>query len=177
LVNDLLDVSRVAREQVSLEREPVELAEVVREALEQVQPFAVEKDQAVTSVLPAQPAYVLGDRKRLVQVVVNLLQNAVKFTPAGGRIDLQVDADHEHVRVKVCDDGQGMDEELLQNAFELFRQGASTSDRAKGGLGIGLALVKSLVEMHGGTVSARSDGPGKGCEFEVVLPRLRAADK
>jgi PAS domain S-box-containing protein len=176
LVNDLLDVSRISRGLVAIDTAPVDVAALAREALEQVHPFAFDKHHQLVSVLPPQPLCVEGDHKRLVQVLVNLLQNAVKFTPAGGLVHLEVSADAGHVRVKVRDNGPGMDGELLEGCFEMFRQGARSTDRARGGLGIGLALVKSLVEMHGGTVTARSDGAGKGSEFEVVLPRMGSAE-
>jgi CheY-like chemotaxis protein/anti-sigma regulatory factor (Ser/Thr protein kinase) len=121
-------------------------------------------------------AFVHGDQKRLVQTVVNLLNNAAKYTPEGGNITVTVDVQDEHVVLSVSDNGIGMEAELVDRAFELFAQAERSIDRSEGGLGIGLALVKSLVELHGGTVSAYSSGLGRGSEFTIRLPRLRSSD-
>ena len=117
------------------------------------------------------PLLVWGDHKRLVQVLANLLNNAAKYTPAGGNIVLQVEALEGYVGLTVRDSGIGMSPELVESAFELFAQAQRTSDRAEGGLGIGLALVRGIVELHGGTVTAHSKGLGLGSEFRVLLPR------
>jgi CheY-like chemotaxis protein/anti-sigma regulatory factor (Ser/Thr protein kinase) len=122
--------------------------------------------------LPSDDAQVEGDRKRLVQVFANILGNAAKYTPEGGRIDVRVRRDGGNVAVDVCDNGIGMTPDLAARAFDLFSQAERSADRSQGGLGIGLALVKSLVELHAGTVAAHSDGPGRGSRFTVVLPRL-----
>jgi PAS domain S-box-containing protein len=170
LVDDLLDVSRVTRGLVQLEPETLAVNELVVEALEQVQPAAAARHHTVTRTLPAQTAHVHGDRKRLVQVVVNLLGNAVKYTPEGGRITVSAAHEDGQVAVRVADDGIGMSPALCTAAFEMFAQGQRSADRSQGGLGIGLALVKSLVELHGGSVAAHSDGPGRGSTFTLTLP-------
>jgi len=120
------------------------------------------------------PAPVYGDRHRLVQVVANLLNNAAKYTPEGGHVQVRLELLPEAVAVAVRDDGVGMSPALVEAAFELFAQAKRTSERTQGGLGIGLALVKGLVKLHGGDVSAFSPGPGRGSEFRVMLPRLGA---
>jgi PAS domain S-box-containing protein len=177
LIDDLLDVSRVTRGLITLERAPVPLAGAIAEAVEQVRPQVKAKGHRLELHLPSDEALVSGDRKRLVQVFANILGNAAKYTPNqppdGGRIDLHLRVDDATVTVDVCDNGIGMTPELTANAFELFSQAERSADRAQGGLGIGLALVRSLVELHDGTVSAHSDGPGRGSRFTVVLPRLR----
>ncbi|MFL6674118.1 MAG: ATP-binding protein [Massilia sp.] len=172
LVNDLLDVSRVTRGLVTLEKDELDVNIIVSNAVEQVRPLIDARRHALTLQLSGQPAHVLGDRTRLVQVVSNLLNNAAKYTAAGGQLILAVTADEHQVEVAVRDNGVGIDAEILPYIFELFTQAERTPDRSQGGLGIGLALVKSLVGLHGGSVEARSDGPGKGSEFVVRLPRL-----
>jgi signal transduction histidine kinase len=116
-----------------------------------------------------------GDHTRLVQVVTNLLNNAAKYTPEGGRIDAELTAEHGFARLRVIDNGNGIGADLLPAVFDLFTQGSRTLDRAQGGLGLGLALVRKLVELHGGGVSAASAGPGKGSTFTVCLPLLADA--
>jgi PAS domain S-box-containing protein len=170
LVNDLLDVSRVTRGIATLEMAPVDARTVVADAVDQVRPLIEARRHAlhVQSCSAAVP--LLGDPKRLVQVLVNLLNNAAKFTREGGRIALAMDVVDGHVQWTVSDNGIGMEPELVERAFELFAQAERTADRSQGGLGIGLALVKSLVELHQGTVSAQSAGPGQGSLFTVRLP-------
>jgi PAS domain S-box-containing protein len=175
LIDDLLDVSRVTRGLITLERAPVALAGVIAEAVEQVRPQVKAKNHHLELHLPSDDAQVLGDRKRLVQVFANMLGNAARYTADGGRIDLHLRLESGRVMVDVCDNGIGMAPELTARAFELFSQAERSADRSQGGLGIGLALVKSLVELHDGTVSAHSDGPGRGSRFTVALPRLRGA--
>ncbi len=170
LVDDLLDVSRVTRGLVQLEPEILAVDDLVQEAMEQVQPAAAARHHALTRTLPARAVHVRGDRKRLVQVLVNLVGNAVKYTPEGGEIALAVLPGEDWVTVRVRDNGIGMSPELCTSAFEMFAQGQRSADRSQGGLGIGLALVKSLVELHGGEVAAHSDGPGQGSTFTVGLP-------
>ncbi|CAN7530184.1 ATP-binding protein [Massilia sp. LjRoot122] len=171
LVDDLLDVSRVTRGLVVLSKERTDINGVVLEAIEQVQALVRDKGhQLEVAVLP-QPCFVLGDRKRLVQVVGNLLHNAAKFTGRGGRIEVSVSAAGEAVLVEVRDNGIGMLADELERAFDMFVQGERTPDRSLGGLGIGLALVRSLVELHGGSVHVASGGQGKGTTFTVRLPR------
>lgn len=177
LVDDLLDVSRVTRNLVTLEKVELDVRNIVLDALEQARPLLESRRHYLNLLQPSAPAFVDGDNKRLVQVVSNLLNNAAKYTPEGGTITLRVEVQGEHVLLCVADSGVGMEPELIKRAFNLFSQAERTSDRSQGGLGIGLALVKSLVELHGGTVTARSAGLGKGSEFTVCLPRLRFRDE
>jgi PAS domain S-box-containing protein len=173
LVDDLLDVSRVTRGLVELDRAPVELPDIVAAAIEQVRPMISARAHRLAVHLAPMAGRILGDEKRLVQVVTNLLTNAAKYTPDGGDIAVRAaEADGAFI-LTVSDNGIGMSPELLQRAFELFTQAERTSDRTQGGLGIGLALVRSLVQLHGGTVSAQSSGPGQGTEFTVRLPQMQ----
>jgi signal transduction histidine kinase/ActR/RegA family two-component response regulator len=171
LIDDLLDVSRVTRGLAKLDRAPLDLAQVVADAVEQVTPLIEARRHRLALRLPDRPAIVDADRKRLVQVLTNLLNNAVKYTPEGGQLAVEVEADSEsQVRLVVTDNGIGMAPELVERAFDLFTQAERSADRASGGLGLGLALVKSLVELHGGTVSCESEGLGRGSRFVVSLP-------
>lgn len=172
MVDDLLDVSRVTRGLVEFERAPVDVRAVVAAAVEQAEPTLQARRHGLEVETGGGPAIVMGDRHRLVQVVCNLLQNAAKYTPREGRIVLAVDASGERVRIRVADNGVGMEPSLLPHVFDLFTQAERTPDRSQGGLGIGLALVRSIVRGHGGSVSASSGGPGRGSTFEVVLPRV-----
>jgi signal transduction histidine kinase/CheY-like chemotaxis protein len=172
LVNDLLDVSRVTRGLVALDKEEHDINAVVASAVEQVRPL-VESRRHVLALAPCPaPVHVVGDRTRLVQVVSNILNNAAKYTAPRGTIDLRVSADAGEVTVSVRDNGMGIEPDVLPYIFDLFTQAERTPDRSQGGLGIGLALVKSLVALHGGSVQARSDGLGQGSEFIIRLPRL-----
>jgi CheY-like chemotaxis protein/anti-sigma regulatory factor (Ser/Thr protein kinase) len=148
---------------------------VVAGALEQVRPLIESRRHSLTMQLSGEPVHVLGDRTRLVQVLSNILNNAAKYTPAGGQIVLRVTAPDDQVVVTVSDNGVGIEPDVLPYIFELFTQAERTPDRSQGGLGIGLALVKSLVALHGGSVDARSEAPGRGSEFEIRLPRLDAS--
>jgi PAS domain S-box-containing protein len=170
LVNDLLDVSRVTRGMVQLEQAPVDVKAVVTSAAEQVHPLVEAGRHTLALQLGSAPAGVLGDRARLIQVTANLLANAAKYTPPGGRITLALDVEDGMVRISVTDNGNGIEPALLPHVFDLFVQGKRTPDRAQGGLGLGLALVKNIVQMHGGTVAAHSAGPGAGSTFTVELP-------
>lgn len=174
LIEDLLDVSRVTRGLVTIEKLPVDLKEVVAEAVEQARPVIEARSHRLSLQIAPQPAMVAGDRKRLVQVLTNILNNAAKYTPEHGEIRLVLDVKEtgDIVTLSVRDNGVGMSADLAARAFELFEQGARTSDRALGGLGIGLALVRSLVHLHGGTVTAHSEGLDRGSEIAVSLPRL-----
>ena len=176
LLDDLLDVSRVTRGQVTLDRKPVDLKTVATEALEQVRPLLEAKAHHLDIQLATESTLVAGDRLRLVQVLVNVLNNAIRYTPNGGRIGLRMTGDDHHLTLRVRDNGIGMSSELMNVAFELFTQGERSSDRSQGGLGIGLALVHSLVHLHGGTARLHSGGMGLGSEVTVVLPRLMAGD-
>lgn len=172
LVDDLLDVSRVNRGLVELEKLPLDMRHVVTDAVEQVNPLIQARRHHLTLHSSPDAATVMGDNKRLVQVVANLLNNAAKYTPEGGHITVLLVIEDRDVVLTVRDNGIGMNADLLSRVFELFTQAERSSDRALGGLGLGLALVKSLVELHGGSVAARSRGNGLGSEFTVRLPRL-----
>jgi signal transduction histidine kinase/ActR/RegA family two-component response regulator len=171
LVDDLLDVSRVTRGLVSLSTHVLDLKSVIDDAAEQIRPLIAARRHRVVVDLPQEPAHVKGDHKRLVQVVANLLGNATKYTPEGGQIELRLAQVENDYVLTVADDGIGMEAGLVARVFDLFTQAERTPDRSQGGLGLGLALAKSLVELHGGAVSARSDGLGHGSTFEVRLPR------
>jgi PAS domain S-box-containing protein len=175
LVDDLLDVSRVTRGLVELESERVDLKAVVANAVEQARPLVEARRHRFDQAVDAAPAWVDGDRIRLVQVVANLLNNAAKYTPQGGAIALSLDVLGERATISVRDNGIGIGPDLLPQVFDLFTQAERTPDRAQGGLGLGLALVKSLVGLHGGSVEARSEGPGLGSTFSVSLPLAQAA--
>jgi signal transduction histidine kinase len=172
LIDDLLDVSRVTRGLVTLHLQPLEIGTVVREALEQVRPLIAARGHRIDLRLPAAPVLVSGDRTRLVQVLANLLNNAAKYTPEGGELALHLAAGADQLALTVSDNGIGMTPAVLENAFGLFTQAERTPDRSQGGLGIGLALVKSIVELHHGRVSAVSAGLGRGSAFIIVLPAL-----
>jgi len=173
LVDDLLDVSRVTRGLVALELQPIDLKSVVAVAVEQAKPLVEARGHSLHVHIDAEHALVMADATRLVQVVVNLLSNAAKYTPQRGRLDVSVAAQDAWAGVTVQDNGSGIDPALLPHVFDIFTQGVRTPDRSEGGLGIGLALVKSLVTMHGGSVVAHSAGAGTGSRFEVRLPLLR----
>ena len=171
LVDDLLDVSRVTRGLVVVDKGRIELGAVLAEAVEQVQPLVASRRHRLDVDVEGAPLVVSGDAKRLVQVVANLLNNANKYTPEGGRIELRLAQDGPDYVLTVLDDGIGMEPQLVARVFDLFTQAERTPDRSQGGLGLGLALAKSLVELHGGTVKAESAGLGKGSTFTVRLPR------
>jgi nitrogen-specific signal transduction histidine kinase len=177
LIDDLLDVSRVTRGLVVLARDEVDLRHVIEDAVEQVRPLIeARRHQLALHLEPeAGSAFVEGDPKRLVQVVANLLNNAAKYTPEGGRLAVWMGVTPDHVLVSVADNGIGIAADLLPTVFDLFSQAERTPDRAQGGLGLGLALVKSLVELHGGMVTANSDGRNMGTEFTLRLPRMQRA--
>jgi PAS domain S-box-containing protein len=176
MLDDLLDVSRVTRGMVELSKTVIDCKQVVAAALEQVNPLIETRGHKVSTQITYEQARVVGDEKRLVQVLANLLNNAAKYTPARGAIELALRVDGGEVVVTVADNGAGIAADLLPHVFELFVQGARTPDRAQGGLGLGLPLIKSLVELHGGRVAANSGGPGAGSVFEVRLPRHQVAD-
>ncbi len=174
LLDQLLDVARVISGKVDLAKDHVDLAEVVRAAVESCKPLMEAGKHVLTLTLPPEHgAFVMGDAVRLTQVVENLLTNAIKYTEEGGQIGVAIEWDHDKVRVAVRDTGIGMSAEFLPHVFEVFTQAPRTLDRAKGGLGLGLPLVRRLVDMHGGQVNASSAGPGQGSEFVVTLPLLR----
>ncbi len=170
LVDDLLDVSRVTRGLVKLESEVLDLNKVAMAAVEQARPHIEERRHALVVDLPAEQVPVEGDRTRLIQVLVNLLNNSAKYTPAGGRITLSVKSDGLSATVDVQDNGSGIGPQLLPHVFDLFTQADRAPDRSQGGLGIGLALVKSIVRMHEGSVAAYSAGAQQGTTMTVTLP-------
>ncbi|MET0982577.1 MAG: PAS domain-containing protein [Telluria sp.] len=177
LINDLLDVSRVTRGLVTLDNAPQDIRRIVAEAVEQATPLIQARRHHLVLHLPPERTMVMGDKKRLVQVFANILANAAKYTNAGGRIVLTTDVRASSVHVDVTDNGIGMAPDLAAHAFELFAQAERSSDRSAGGLGLGLALVKSLIELHQGTVACHSDGPGQGSTFSVCLPRLAVPER
>jgi PAS domain S-box-containing protein len=170
LIDDLLDVSRITRGTIALQTESVALSPIVGGAIESVRPLVEERKHELNVSLAPGPLRLEADPLRIEQILVNLLGNAAKYTDAGGRIWLSAAQDGNEIVVKVRDSGIGMTLELLGRAFDLFVQGDRSAARTEGGLGIGLTLVQKLAELHGGGVSATSDGPGKGCEFTVRLP-------
>ena len=174
LIDDLLDVSRVTQGKVELDSVALDARDVIADAIEQVRPLIEKHAHRLVLRLSPAPSTLVGDRKRLVQVLTNLLSNAAKYTPDGGNIEVLLEPSPEALLIRVSDDGIGMSPELAASAFELFSQGARGLDRSQGGLGIGLALVKSLLQLHGGSVTVHSSGPGTGSTFEVTLPRLGA---
>jgi CheY-like chemotaxis protein len=170
MVEDLLDVSRITQGKLKLQKEPVELARVVARAVEMVRPLLDARRHRLTVQVPSDPLWLEADPPRLVQVVGNLLTNAAKYTNEGGEISLTAERQESEAILKVKDTGIGIPAELLPRLFEPFMQEERSLDRENGGLGIGLALVRSLVELHGGRVQAFSGGRGQGSEFVVCLP-------
>jgi PAS domain S-box-containing protein len=180
IINDILDVSRIITGKLRLEVRPVEPASVIQAAVETVRPAAEAKDIRIQMVLDSGAGLVPGDPDRLQQVVWNLLSNAIKFTPKGERVQVRLERVDSHVEIVVSDTGKGISPELLPYVFERFRQDDSSTTRQYGGIGLGLAIVRHLVELHGGTVYAHSEGEGKGSSFTVVLPimpgQIRSSD-
>lgn len=174
IIDDILDVSRIITGKLSMDLHPLEIAPVVAAAIDVVRPTAEAKGIRIETELPAQPMVVAGDSNRLQQIVWNLLSNAIKFTPSGGRVLLGVQQIDSQIEIKVTDNGQGIAEEFLPFVFDRFRQQDSTTTRQHGGLGLGLAIARHLVEIHGGTIKAQSEGAGKGSTFVISLPRLGA---
>jgi CheY-like chemotaxis protein/two-component sensor histidine kinase len=170
LVDDLMDVSRVMRGRIELRRERIELSAVVARAIETVQPLIDAHRQRLTLQVPEDSLPIDVDQLRMAQVVGNLLTNAAKYTEPGGRIDVSANRDNDAAVLRIRDNGIGIDPKMLPRIFELFVQVDQATTRSQGGLGIGLTLVKNLVEMHNGTVEAHSEGDGKGSEFVVRLP-------
>jgi PAS domain S-box-containing protein len=173
LVDDLLDVSRITQGRVDLKRVTLDLSSVIAQALETVDPLIREKRHQVLITASYQPLYVCGDFVRLVQCVINLLTNAAKYTDAGGHIHVETRREDDAAVIGIVDNGVGMSPELLPRVFDLFVQSERTLDRSQGGLGIGLSVVKRLIEMHGGRVGARSAGVGRGSTFEITLPLVQ----
>jgi len=180
LVDDLLDVARITRGKIELRREPLDLNEVIRKAVESAASLTEGKRQEVKVELFAEPLKVDGDVVRLTQVFANLLNNASKFTPSGGRIEISTKRAGDDVIATVSDNGAGFSPGSLSGAFELFNQGDHPSGQGQGGIGVGLALARGIVQLHGGTIDAFSDGKGKGSTFRIRLrpsePDSKVAD-
>ncbi|MFP5261267.1 MAG: PAS domain S-box protein [Blastocatellia bacterium] len=172
LIEDILDVSRIITGKLRMDVQPIELIPVIEASVDAVRPAAAAKEVRLQTILDPQAGPVSGDASRLQQVVWNLMSNAVKFTPRGGRIQVRLERVDSHIEIIVSDTGQGIAADLLPYIFERFRQGDSSSTRLHGGLGLGLAIVRHLVELHGGTVQAWSPGEGQGATFTVKLPLL-----
>ena len=177
LVDDLLDVSRIAQGKIALSRQPLDIAEVAAKAVEMATPVLETGSHSLDLAVPRGELFVDGDAVRLSQVIGNLLTNAARYTPSAGNVRLSAAREGGEVVIRVKDDGMGIAPDLLPRVFDLFVQGPRTIDRREGGLGLGLAVVKNLVGLHGGTVSAHSQGPGLGSEFVVRLPALRVAPR
>jgi PAS domain S-box-containing protein len=175
LVDDLLDVGRITSGKIHLEAKPVKLSEVIGEAVEAMKPLADAKQHTLALDVPAKELWISGDRARMIQVVSNLLNNAVKFTPNGGHIQVRLQAVGGHAEISVSDDGPGIAPQHLPLIFMMFTQGDLEISRSQGGLGLGLTLVQQLVALHGGEISAFSKGvPGQGSEFVIQLPTIAA---
>jgi signal transduction histidine kinase/ActR/RegA family two-component response regulator len=170
LVDDLLDVSRVTRGKISLQLQTIDFAAIIARAIETSRPLLDERGHQFAVVIPSDPLCLEADPTRLAQVFANVLNNAAKYTERGGRIDLQAVREDKEIVVRISDTGQGIEAAMLPRIFELFAQADRSLSRSAGGLGIGLTLVKRLVEAHGGSVQAFSEGPGKGSEFVIRLP-------
>lgn len=170
LIDDLLDVSRIIAGKLALEPRSADLSAVIRSAVQTVSPAAEKKSVRVSMILPPSTLYLLGDAARLHQIVTNLLANAIKFTRRDGRVQVELRRDGSVAEITVTDDGIGIDPEFLPHVFDRFTQADPSSTRDYNGLGLGLAIVRHLVELHGGEVQAKSDGPGKGSTFRVRLP-------
>lgn len=173
LIEDILDVSQIIRGKLQLVLRPVNLAFTIETALDTVRPAAEAKAIQVKTILKSSASIVSGDLNRLQQVILNLLTNAIKFTPEGGKIEMQLVSVDSYAEITISDTGIGINQEFLPHVFERFRQADSTISRSYGGLGLGLAIVDRLVEMHGGTISAYSAGEGQGTTFILKLPLLK----
>lgn len=175
LVGDLLDVARITRNKLELRPEQIDVAAVVHSAIEISRPLIEANRHTLTVTLPPEPLYVNADQSRLAQALANVLNNAAKFTEKGGHIGLTSERQAGDVVIRIKDNGIGIAAEELARIFEMFTQGETSSGQSQGGLGIGLTLVRRLVEMHGGTIEAHSEGPGKGSEFIMRLPIMGQA--
>jgi signal transduction histidine kinase len=170
MVDDLLDTSRVFQGAIRLALQPVDLSAVAQEALDTIRPLAAARNVHLAFEPGPGPGTVRGDADRLQQVVWNLLANAIKFTPEGGRVTVRIESSSDHMAVTVVDTGCGISSDLLPHVFERFRQAADATTQRHTGLGLGLGIVRELVELHGGTVHAGSPGVGHGATFTVRLP-------
>jgi CheY-like chemotaxis protein len=170
IIEDLLDVSRIISGKLKLQIASIEPVEMVRAAIESLQPAADAKNISVRQATENDPGKLMGDAARIQQIIWNLLSNAIKFTPRGGSVEISLKAEREHLIFAVSDTGNGIDPEFLPFVFDRFLQADGTTTRTHGGLGLGLAIVRHLVELHGGTVTAQSDGKNQGATFTVTLP-------
>lgn len=170
LVNDLLDLSRVAAGKIVLKKQHLDLRDLARQTMSVAQPLADKEHVALRTAFPAQPLIVEADPVRIDQIITNLVTNAIKYTPEGGHVTLQLASEEGEAVIRVTDDGVGIDPDRIGRIFELFAQAENAIGRAQGGMGIGLALVRNLVQLHHGSVGAKSDGVGKGSEFCARLP-------
>jgi CheY-like chemotaxis protein len=177
LIGDLLDVSRISTGKIELRKESVELATIVATAVETIQPLIDAAGHQLALSLPAEPIMLDADPVRLSQIIGNLLSNAAKYTKQGGQIWLKADSEGNEVVVSIRDTGLGIPADMLSRIFDMFSQVDRTLNRSQGGLGIGLTLTKSLVEMHGGRIEAHSDGPDQGSEFVVYFPTMRESQR
>ena len=174
LVSDLADLSRVERNKIRLEMTEMDLGATAKESCGAVQSLVHERDHVMEMVLPEHPVLINGDAARVQQIIVNLLTNAVRYTPPGGDIGVSLQQEEREAVIRIIDNGVGIPADRLANIFELFTQVHDDYSETPAGMGIGLTLTKELVKLHGGTIQARSDGPGKGSEFTVRLPLLKA---
>ncbi len=177
IVDDMVDIARITRGAIPIERVPLDLADVARHALETAAPLIEAAQHTLDVAFPAERVYVSGDLHRLTQLATNLLNNAARYTPHGGRIWLHVDEEGRDAVLRVRDDGQGIEPDQLGTIFDMFVQGRPVLERVGAGLGIGLALSRKIAELHGGALAARSAGPGKGSEFTLRLPRIESPDR
>lgn len=175
LLDDLLDVARITRGRIVLRNERLDLRDTTRSAVEALQPFLAENHSQLEVTIDPEPIPVVGDPARLQQIQANLLSNASKYSPPGSLITLEVTRDGDQAMIRVCDHGRGIEREMLPKIFDLFVQGDKSLDRSGSGLGIGLTLLRSLVDLHNGTVEAHSDGPGCGSMFTIRLPLAKPA--
>jgi two-component system CheB/CheR fusion protein len=173
LLNDLLEVGRVTQNKIELRKQQLDARTVIQEAASALGPVLADRGLELALKLDAEPLWLEADPARLQQVIVNLLSNAAKFTPRGGHVGVIAGREGDEVVVSVRDDGVGIETDVIGSIFELFVQGGGTLDRSEGGMGVGLTLVRALVEMHGGTVAAYSEGAGRGTEFIARLPAAK----
>lgn len=171
LIDDLLDVARVTRGLITYKKDLLDVRQLLSEAIEQVSPLVATRRHQMELHLPPDSAPVIGDKERIIQVIANMLGNAVKYTPEGGKIIVRLEVKSDEVMLEISDNGIGMNTDMVSQVFDLFAQAERTPDRSQGGLGLGLALVKNLTVAHGGNVFASSMGIGKGSTFSVRLPR------
>jgi PAS domain S-box-containing protein len=174
LVSDLLDISRIARGKLEIRRDPVDIGAIISEAVEMASPLVQQRRHAITVAIPPARLVVTGDAQRLSQVFANLLTNAAKYTEPGGAISVRAELDGQDVIVRVRDTGIGMDQEMIASMFEPFVQATQTIERSRGGLGLGLTIVRSILRLHGGSISASSPGRDQGSEFAIRLPLVEA---